>query len=107
MYESQFLHWPLNGRDRMWSNQHESMNSCNFVLMLQAGGNGDGGLMVGGIYSWHILKLLILIRNLLNMASVADWVMNSSNVFSMLKWPPQFLDLSPIKQLWEVVEREI
>lgn len=48
MYESQFLHWPLNGRDRMWSNQHESMNSCNFVLMLQAGGNGDGGVMVGG-----------------------------------------------------------
>lgn len=64
--------------------------------------------MAGGIYSWHILKpLIILRRNHLNMASVADWVMNSSNIFSMLKWPPQFLDLSPIKQLWEVVEREI
>ncbi len=29
------------------------------------------------------------------------------NEFTLLKWPPQSPDLSPIEHLWDVVEREI
>jgi len=33
--------------------------------------------------------------------------LNMTNEFTVLKWPPQSLDLNPIEHLWDVVEREL
>ncbi len=38
---------------------------------------------------------------------ISDWFLEHDNEFTLLKWPPQSLDLSPIEHLWDVVEREI
>ncbi len=38
---------------------------------------------------------------------ISDWFLEHDNEFNLLKWPPQSPDLSPIEQLWDVVEREI
>ncbi len=38
---------------------------------------------------------------------ISDWFLKHDNEFTLLKWPPQSPDLSPIEHLWDVVEREI
>ncbi len=38
---------------------------------------------------------------------LSDWFLEHDNEFTLLKWPPQSPDLSPIEHLWDVVEREI
>ncbi len=38
---------------------------------------------------------------------ISDWFLEHDNEFTLLQWPPQSPDLNPIKQLWDVVEREI
>ncbi len=38
---------------------------------------------------------------------ISDWFLEHDNEFTLLKWPPQSLDLNPIEHLWDVVEREI
>ncbi len=38
---------------------------------------------------------------------LSDWFLEHENEFTLLKWPPQSLDLNPIEHLWDVVEREI
>ncbi len=38
---------------------------------------------------------------------ISDWFLEHDNEFTLLKLPPQSPDLSPIEQLWDVVEREI
>ncbi len=38
---------------------------------------------------------------------ISDWFLKHDNEFTLLKWPPQSLDLKPIEHLWDVVEREI
>ncbi len=38
---------------------------------------------------------------------ISDWFLEHDNEFTLLKWPPQSPDLSPIEQLWDVEEREI
>ncbi len=38
---------------------------------------------------------------------ISDWFLEHDNEFTLLKWPPQSPDLSPIEHLWDVVEREI
>lgn len=36
---------------------------------------------------------------------VADWFMKDSNIFSMLKWPSDTLNLNPIEHFQDVVEK--
>ena len=38
---------------------------------------------------------------------ITNWFLEHVNEFPELQWPPQPPDLSPIQQLWDVVEREI
>ncbi len=38
---------------------------------------------------------------------ISDWFLEHDNEFTLLKWPPQSPDLSPIEHLWDGVEREI
>ncbi len=38
---------------------------------------------------------------------ISDWFLEHDDEFTLLKWPPQSLDLNPIEHLWDVVEREI
>ncbi len=38
---------------------------------------------------------------------ISDWFLEHDNEFTLLEWPPQSPDLSPIEHLWDVVEREI
>lgn len=42
----------LDGRDRIWHEQHENMDRSCLVSMVQA---ASGGEMVWGIISWHTL----------------------------------------------------
>ncbi len=37
---------------------------------------------------------------------ISDWFLEHENEFTLLKWPPQSQDLSPIEHLWGVVERQ-
>ncbi len=50
--ESWFLLRHSDGRVRIWLKEHESMDPSCLISMVQAGG---GGVMVWGIFSWHIL----------------------------------------------------
>ncbi len=50
--ESRFLLQHSDGRVRIWCKEHESMDPSCLVSTVQAGG---GGVMVWGIFSWHIL----------------------------------------------------
>ncbi|MDF4304838.1 transposase [Vibrio parahaemolyticus] len=38
---------------------------------------------------------------------ISNWFLEHDNEFTVLQWPPQSPDLSPIEHLWDVVEREI
>ncbi len=38
---------------------------------------------------------------------VSDWFLEHDNEFTLLKWPPQSLDLNPIELFWDVLEWEI
>ncbi len=50
-------------RVRIWRKEHESMDPSCLVSTVQA---GAGGVMVGGIFSWHTLGLLVPIEHRLN-----------------------------------------
>ncbi len=73
--ESRFLLRHSDGRVRICRKEHESMDPSCLVSMVQAGG---GGVMVWGIFSWHILSPLVLIEHCLNatacLSIVADHV---------------------------------
>ncbi len=57
--ESRFLLRHSDGRVRIWRKENESMDPSCLVSMVQAAG---GGLMVWGIFSWHILGSLVPIK---------------------------------------------
>ena len=38
---------------------------------------------------------------------ISIWFLEHDNDFTVLQWPPQSPDLSPIEHLWDVVEQEI
>ncbi|MDG2580599.1 transposase, partial [Vibrio parahaemolyticus] len=38
---------------------------------------------------------------------ISNWFLEHDNEFTVLQWPPQSPDLSPIEHLWDVVEQEI
>ncbi len=57
--ESRFLLRHSDGRVRIWYKEHEIMDPSCLVSMVQAAG---GGLMVWGIFSWHILGSLVPIK---------------------------------------------
>ncbi len=61
--ESRVLLRHLGGRVRIWHKEHESMDPCCLVSMVQAGG---GGVMVWGIFSWDTLGPLVPIEHHLN-----------------------------------------
>ncbi len=73
--ESRFLLRHSDGRVRIWSKEHESMDPSCLVSMVQAAG---GGVMVWGIFSWHTLRSSVPIENCLNatiyLSIVADHV---------------------------------
>ncbi len=50
--ESRFLLQHSDGRVRIWCKEHERMDPSCLISTVQAGG---GGVMVWGIFSWHIL----------------------------------------------------
>ncbi len=54
--ESWFLLRHSDGRVRIWRKEHERMDPSCLVSTVQAGG---GGVMVWGIFSWHILGPLV------------------------------------------------
>ncbi len=49
--ESQFLLQNSDGRVRIWHKEHESMDPSCLVSTVS-----DGGVIVWGIFSWHILS---------------------------------------------------
>ncbi len=57
--ESRFLLRHSDGRVRIWYKEHEIMDPSCLVSMVQAAG---GGVMVWGIFSWHILGSLVPIK---------------------------------------------
>ncbi len=61
--ESRFLLQHSDGRVRIWCKEHESMDPSCLVSTVQAGG---GDVMLGGIFSWHILGPLGPIEHRLN-----------------------------------------
>ncbi len=61
--ESRFLLQHSDGRVRIWCKEHESMDPSCIVSTVQAVG---GGVMVGGIFSWHTLGPLVAIEHCLN-----------------------------------------
>ncbi len=73
--ESWFLLQHSDGSIRIWCKEHESMDPCCLVSMVQAGG---GGVMVWGVFSWHTLGPLAPIEHCLNttvyLSIVADHV---------------------------------
>lgn len=50
----EFLLWCADGRVRIWCQQNESMDSACFVSTVQ-----DGGAIVWGMFSYHVLELFI------------------------------------------------
>ncbi len=69
--ESWFLLRHSDGRVRIWRKEHERMDPSCLVSTVQAGG---GGVMVWGIFSWHILGLLVPIEHHLKMPQ-PTWVL--------------------------------
>ncbi len=71
--ESQFLLQNSDGRVRIWHKEHESMDPSCLVSTVS-----DGGVIVWGIFSWHILSPLVPIKHRLNttvyLSIVADHV---------------------------------
>ncbi len=61
--ESRFLLQHSEGRVRIWSKDHESMDPSCLVSTVQA---GCGVGMVWGIFSWHTLGPLVPIEHRLN-----------------------------------------
>ncbi|KAL7373162.1 hypothetical protein ABVT39_000286 [Epinephelus coioides] len=38
---------------------------------------------------------------------ISDWILEHDSKFTVLQWPPQSPDLSPIEHLWDVMQWEI
>ncbi len=72
--ESRFLLRHSDDRVRIWRKEHESMDPSCLVSIVQSG----GGVMVGGIFSWHTLGPLVPIKHCLSatayLSIVADHV---------------------------------
>ncbi len=75
--DSRFLLQHSDDSVIIWRKEHESMDSSCLVSTVQAG-DGGGGVMVWGIFSWHTLDPLVPIDHRLNttvyLSIVADHV---------------------------------
>ncbi len=81
--ESRFLLWHSDGCVRIWRKEHESMAPSCLVSTVQADG---GGVMVWGIFSWHILGPLWwwwyhvnMDQNLWEMFPTPCWIYTTNN----------------------------
>ncbi len=68
--ESRFLLRHSDGRVRIWRKEHESMDPSCLVSTVQIRG---GGVMVWGIYSWHMLGPLVPIEH--HLTPQSTWVL--------------------------------
>ncbi len=82
--ESRSLLRHLEGRVRIWCNEHESMDPCCLVSTVQAGG---GGVMLWGIFSWHALGPLVQIEHSLNATAYLSIVANYVHPFMATVYP--------------------
>ncbi len=133
--ESRFLLRHSDGRVRIWHKEHESMGPSCLVSTVHAGGVKVCGIFswhtLGplvpiehrlnataylSIVADHVHSFMTsvypssdgysrIIHHVTKLKSSQNGFLN--NEFTLLKWPPQSLDLNPIEHLWDVVEREI
>ncbi len=82
--ESRFLLRHSGVRVRIWRKEHESMDPSCLVSMVQAGG---GGVKVWGIFSWHILGLLVPIKHRLNATAYLRIVADHVHPFMTTVYP--------------------
>ncbi len=82
--ESRFLLRHSDGRVRIWSKEHESMDPSCLVSTVQVGG---GGVMVWGIFSWHTLGPLVPIEHRLNTTAYLSIVADHVHPFMTTVYP--------------------
>ncbi len=80
--ESQFLLQHSDGRVRIWRKENESMDPSCLVSTVQA-----GGILVWGIFSWHILGPLVPIEHSLNTTAYLSIVADHVHLFMTTVYP--------------------
>ncbi len=81
--ESRFLLRHSDGRVRIWRKQHENMDPSCLVSTVQAA----GGVRVWGIFSWHTLGPLVLIKHRLNATAYLSIVADHVHPFMTTVYP--------------------
>ncbi len=71
-------------RNRIWREEHESMDPSCLVSTVQAGG---GGVMAWGIFSWHTLYPLVPIEHRLNATAYLSIVADHVHPFMTTVYP--------------------
>ncbi len=71
-------------RVRIWCKEHESMDPFCLVSTVQA---GCGGVMVGGIFSWNTLGLLVPIEHRLDTTAYLSIVADHVHPFMTTVYP--------------------
>ncbi len=82
--ESRLLLRHSDSRVRIWRKEHESMDPSCLVSTVQAAG---GGVMVWGIFYWHILGPLVSIEHLLNTTAYLSIVADHVHPFMTTVYP--------------------
>ncbi len=80
--ESQFLLQHSDGRIRIWCKQHKSMDPSCFVSTDQA----SSGVMVWGVFSWHILGPSVPIEHCWNTTAYRSIVVDHVHRFMTAVW---------------------
>ncbi len=80
--ESQFLLRHSDGRVRIWRKENKSMDPSCLASTVQA-----GGVIVWGIFSWHILGPLVPIEHSLNTTAYLSIVADHVHLFMTTVYP--------------------